>query len=71
MFQAGFALAQTEMVSDLRQVFHISEGWMSAGKPGAMPINPPSQDPNRREVFLVFGLNVAAGVTTITLDWAP
>ncbi len=59
MFQAGFALAQTHTISDLQQVFHVSEGWMSTGKLGELPRTPPSQDPNRKEVLLVMHFNVA------------
>ncbi len=58
MFQAGFALAQTQAVGVLRQVFQVSEGWMSGGQPGERPHYPPSQDPNRKEILLVASLTV-------------
>jgi hypothetical protein len=65
MFQAGFALAQENALDVLRQVFHISEGWLSVGQPGKKPHYPPSQDPNRKEVLLVSRLNVGAAQNEI------
>jgi hypothetical protein len=54
MREAGFELGQTGQVGALWQVFFMSESWMS-GAEGDTPSNlPPSQDPNRKEMLLVF-----------------
>jgi hypothetical protein len=67
MFSAGFALAQSGQVGLLRQVFFISEGWMStAGADGTIEM-PPSQDPNRQEVLFVSSLKVKERRTDLAL----
>ena len=45
LFSVGTALAQSGDVATLRQVFFISEGWMSSAKKGAAIEAPPSQGP--------------------------
>lgn len=56
MRQSGYALARSGAVRDLRQVFFISEAWVSAAKqPGEPPIQP-SLDPARIEALIVSGL---------------
>ena len=54
VFSFGFALGQTQAVGKLKQVFFVSEGWMSAGQRGDRPRTRPSQDPHRQEVLFVF-----------------
>ncbi len=53
MFTLGFSLARQEAVGRLKQVFLITEGWMSVADGGALPQQPPSQDPLRREVLII------------------
>ena len=65
MFQIGFALAQTGAVGVLQQAFHVSEAWLSVSKSGQEPHYPPSQDPNRKEALVVFGLNVQTVQTEV------
>jgi len=58
MHAAGFALGKSGQLSQLEQVFFISEGWMSRHQRGTPPV-PPSEDPHRIEVLLVSRLDVA------------
>jgi hypothetical protein len=58
MQAAGYALAQEAALGELRRVFFISEAWMSTADRGGPPYTPPSQDPRRREVLIVSGLEV-------------
>lgn len=53
----GFALGQRDEIGTLEQVYFISEAWMSTGK-GKMPDHPPSEDPSRKEVLIIYGLSV-------------
>ncbi len=57
----GRAAAGTGGVGELRQVFMIAEGWMSAPEPGRSLQYPPSDDPNRKEVLLISGLEPKGG----------
>jgi hypothetical protein len=58
MFHAGFILAQEHVVGVPQQIFFISEGWMSVGTQDSLPMTPPSQDPNRKEVLLIAHTNI-------------
>jgi hypothetical protein len=58
MHAAGFALGKSGQLSQLEQVFFISEGWMSIPEEGKLEV-PPSQDPNRIEVLLISRLDMA------------
>lgn len=53
MRSAGFMMGQAGDVGRLKQVFFISEGWLSMMQKDKPPINPPSKDPNRKEVLLI------------------
>ena len=53
MRSAGFAMAQAGDVGRPKQVFFVSEGWLSIGKEGKPPETQPSQDPNRKEILLI------------------
>ena len=57
MLSAGFMFAQ-EGIGELKQVFFISEGWMSTEKEGGPGAVRPSQDPNRQEVLLISNLTI-------------
>jgi len=54
----GQAAVKTGAIGQLQQVFIITEGWMSMrsqDKPSEMR---PSQDPNRKEVLVISGLQI-------------
>jgi hypothetical protein len=59
MFAAGYALAPEAQVGRLQQVYFISEGWLSSAEGGQALTRPPSEDPARKEVLLVSGLEIA------------
>jgi len=54
----GQAAARDGRVGQLRQVFLISEAWMSRADKGNPPTLRPSQDPNRKEVLIVSALQI-------------
>jgi uncharacterized surface anchored protein len=58
MAQAGFVTAQRNEVGKLRQLFFITEAWMSTTEGGQLPEQPPSQDPKRKEILAVSQLQV-------------
>ena len=54
MYSAGLTMAQRGEVGILHQVFFISEAWMSVGdKPDEEPVRP-AEDPDRKEVLIVY-----------------
>jgi hypothetical protein len=53
MFSVGFLLAESRQVGKLHQVFFITEAWMSTPHEGKLPEQPPSQDPQRKEVMMI------------------
>ena len=56
MFVAGQALARDGGAGRLRSVYFVSEAWLSQAQEGKMPDVPPSQDPQRKEVLIVDGV---------------
>jgi hypothetical protein len=58
MALVGFVTAHRGEVGKLRQVFLITEAWMSTAEQGKPPHYPPSQDPKRKEVLVVSQLRV-------------
>ena len=54
----GEAAAKSGRVDQLQQVFMVSEGWMSVASEDKPPEMRPSQDPNRKEVLIVSGIQV-------------
>jgi len=58
MRSLGQAAAMSGKFGQLRQVFFISEGWMSVASQEKPPNMRPSQDPNRKEVLIVSGLEL-------------
>jgi hypothetical protein len=60
MYSAGMEMSEGNRLGALRQVFFISEGWMSdRPNPEDGPLKQlPSQDPQRREVLLVNNLDL-------------
>ena len=67
MARIGWLLAHSDEVGSLRQVFFITEAWMSTVKDGELPDTRPSQDPDRLEVLTVSGLSVETGQTQMAL----
>jgi hypothetical protein len=59
MFAAGFVLGHSRRLGVLRQVFFISEGWLSLAEGKSPPKMLPSEDPKRREVLFVSSLKLA------------
>ena len=58
MRSLGQAAAMSGKLGRLNQVFFISEGWMSVANNRKPPELRPSQDPNRKEVLIVSGLEL-------------
>lgn len=54
----GQAAARTAKIGRLEQVFFVSEGWMSAASKDKPPEMRPSQDPQRKEVLIISGLEL-------------
>ncbi len=64
---AGQALGETAVVGVLKQVYFISEGWMSRARPDEAEWQSPSQDPDRKEVLCIAGLQVADASSTLVV----
>lgn len=56
MFVAGQALAREGGAGRLRSVHFVTEAWLSHAQEGKLPDVPPSQDPQRKEVLIVDGV---------------
>jgi hypothetical protein len=54
----GQAAGKSGRVEQLRQVFMVLEGWMSVATEDKPPQVRPSQDPNRKEVLIVSGIQM-------------
>ena len=67
MALAGFAMAHRAQIGSLRQVFFISEAWMSTGSKDTRPFRQPSQDPNRKEVLTIANQDVLEQKTRLIL----
>lgn len=69
MFSIGFTLARGGQFHTLKQVFLVSEAWLSLYPKGdpPKPVPSPSQDPNRREVLIIAGLNLATQQADLAL----
>ncbi len=67
MHVVGRQEAKSGEVGDIRQVFFISEGWMSLPKDREISKIIPSQDPNRKEVLVVSRLKIQGQVKNIKL----
>ena len=67
MRSLGQAAATSRKLGLLKQVFFISEGWMSLGDQGRPPELRPSEDPNRKEVLIISGLELKARQKSLKL----
>lgn len=56
MFVAGQALGRDGGAGRLRNVYFVCEAWLSQSQGGKLPALPPSQDPQRKEVLIVDGV---------------
>ncbi|MEZ4671461.1 MAG: hypothetical protein R3E39_26455 [Anaerolineae bacterium] len=54
---AGYAMSQRSHIGSLRQLFFMSEAWMST-QSGDKPLQSPSQDPQRIEVLTIANLKL-------------
>jgi hypothetical protein len=66
-FRVGVRLAHDLEIGELQHVFFVSEGWMSVGESGRPAVLPPSGDPQRREVLLIFRCTLAPKHTDLML----
>jgi hypothetical protein len=58
MFMVGYRVANEGLVGILKQVFFISEDWMSTVRAAEDLRQMPSQDPKRKEVLMISGLKL-------------
>jgi len=63
----GQLAAESGKVGKLRQVFFISEAWMSMPQDGQVPTIRPANDPNRKEVLIISGLKIEGQVKHLKL----
>jgi len=63
----GLAAARTGKFGRLEQIFFVSEGWMSVAGPDNPPQMRPSEDPHRKEVLIISGLELKARRTQLRL----
>jgi hypothetical protein len=61
MFVTGQALSHESTTGKLRGVYFITEAWLSQARDGILPGMRPSQDPQRKEVLIVNGLDRLIG----------
>ena len=54
----GQVAAKSGRVNQLQQVFMVSEGWMSKASEDEPAKMRPSQDPNRKEVLIISGMQM-------------
>lgn len=58
MQRVGFELAKQEYGVIPQRVFFVTEGWLSVAEGGKTPHERPAQDPARKDVLIVSGLDV-------------
>jgi hypothetical protein len=58
-YKAGVSVAVSQIVGRVKQVFFVSEAWLSEHQSTSEPVLPPSQDPKRKEVLVVSGMQRA------------
>lgn len=67
MFVAGQALARDGGAGRLRSVYFVTEAWLSQAQEGKLPDMPPSQDPQRKEVLIVDGVEAKSRQTRVAI----
>lgn len=65
--QIGQIAAKSGRIGKLRDIFFISEGWMSVGGDNKPLKVLPSEDPNRKEVLIVAGLEKETEKKTLAI----
>src|SRR5687768_7435798 len=58
MLFLGQAAGKSGRIDSLQQVFMVQEAWMSVATEDKPPQSRPSQDPNRKEVLVVSGIEI-------------
>lgn len=58
LFTKGIDLATAQQIGVLRELFLASEAWVSTGRPGDKKHVAPSEDPQRTEALVVYGLDI-------------
>lgn len=53
LWRMGFEFSSDGHIGELEEIFYISEAWMSTGEQDNLPVNPPSTDPQRKEILLI------------------
>jgi hypothetical protein len=53
MAMFGFAFGLSGRTGELHQIFLITEAWLSLRTQEQLPILPPSEDPNRKEMLII------------------
>lgn len=67
LFAVGALLSTEHSVGSLRQVFLITEGWLSVEHDGKPPVERPSQDPRRKEVLVIAAVYPPTGKQALKL----
>ena len=67
LFEVGKLVTSTASVGRLRQVFMITEAWLSIEQEGKPVLKRPSEDPHRKEVLLVAAMYPATGKQALEL----
>ncbi|HMN14201.1 MAG TPA: hypothetical protein PKD55_17945 [Bellilinea sp.] len=67
MFVAGQAVARDGSAGRLRSVYFVSEAWLSQAQEGKLPDMSPSQDPQRKEVLIVDGVEIKPRRTRVAI----
>jgi hypothetical protein len=67
LFQAGFMLSEQSPISSLKQVFFVTEAWLSQARDGKLPLTRPSLDPQRKEVLIISTLHLHQSNTQIAV----
>jgi hypothetical protein len=64
-YKAGVSVAVSDIVGRVKQVFFVSEAWLSVQQATSEPVLPPSQYPKRKEVLVVSGMQRASRKTKL------
>ena len=67
LFQAGFMLSEQSPISTLKQVFFVTEAWLSQARDGNMPNMRPSLAPQPKEVLIISTLHLYKSQTQIAV----
>jgi hypothetical protein len=68
LFAAGFVLASSGVLGDLKQIFFITEAWVSTAPPDQLKSTiVPSEDPARKEALVVSHLDAQTNEARIIL----